>query len=153
MLHALTYSIITHIKTHMSDVTNVIWMYDGVSLTNVSKPFSTVEQMPTNVESLSAGHEDFEEIYRFQIGLHTRSVSERSKLTEKLTTVLRQKNISFFDTSGSAPVSAGFFVCDVTGVTPIPVDDVADTTNQHRVYFDVEVTVYRQNGDSINFTQ
>lgn len=152
MLHAITFSIIKHLDTQVTELTEVVWMYDGISLTGKVKPFSTVEQMAEESELLAAGRTDFDETYRFQIGLHANSVSQRSTLSEKVKTALRQPNITFYDTSGPAPVSAGFFVCDVNAVTPIPVEDSADNTNKHRVYFDVEVTIYRSNGDEV-FTQ
>ena len=152
MLHALTYSIIKHLDTQVTELTEVVWMYDGVSLTGRVKPFSTVEQMPEASDDIAAGRTDFEEVYRFQIGLHANSVSERSKISEKVKSALRQTNITFYDTTGPTPVSAGFFVCDVNAVTPIPVEDSADNTNKHRVYFDVGVTIYRGNND-VTFTQ
>ena len=153
MIHALTYSLIQYLKTKAPELTEVVWMYDNITLTGKTKPFATVEQLDEDSETLAAGREDFEEIYRFQIGLHTRSVGERSKMSDKAKVALRQSDIPFLDTTGPAPVSAGFFVCDVTGVTPIPIKDVEDETNTHRVYLDVAVTVYRQNNDVINFTQ
>lgn len=152
MLHALTYSIINHLDTQVTELTEVVWMRDGIKLSGKTKPFSTVEQMPEASENLAAGRADFEEVYRFQIGLHANSASERSKLSDKVKTSLRN-SIPFYDTSGSAPVSAGFFICDVNSVSPIPVEDSADNTNKHRVYFDVSVTVYRRNDDGITFTQ
>jgi hypothetical protein len=153
MLHALTYSIIDHLKTQVPELSEVVWMYDGVSLTNRVKPFSTIEQMQSNSLLLNAGRTDYEETFRFQVGLFGRSISERSTLSETIKSVLRQPNIPFLNTSVNPATVAGVFVCDVLAVTPMPVDDVADETNKHRVYFDVEVNVYRVNADGINFTQ
>ena len=108
--------------------------------------------MPEDSASLAAGRTDFEETYRFQVGLFTRSVGERSLFSERVKSALRQSIITFYDTSGTAPVSAGFFICDVDAVTPIPVENTADNTNMHRVYLDVSVMIYRANGGQ-NFTQ
>lgn len=145
MLHALQYSIITHLKS-ISELTEVVWMYDGVSLTGKTKPFATVEQMQDNMEIIAKEREYYETIYRFQIGLMAKSVSDRAKLQEKIRKALLQPNIQLFNTDGPTPTSAGFFYCDVTAVTPIPVEDIADETNKHKVYFDVEVPVQVRNG-------
>jgi hypothetical protein len=154
LLHALTYSIISHLDSQVPELTEVVWMYDGVSLTDRVKPFATIEQMPSSSAVIAAGRQDFEETYRFQIGLFANNISERSKLAEKVKSALKQSNISLLDTSQPfPPPTVGSFVCDVLAVTPIPVEDTADNTNKHRVYFDVEVMVYRGVADDLNFTQ
>lgn len=145
MLHALQYSIITHLKS-ISELTEVVWIFDGVSLSGKTKPFATVEQMQDNTEILAKEREYYETIYRFQVGLRAKSVSDRAKLQEKIRTALLQPNIPLFNTDGPTPTSAGFFYCDVTAVTPIPVEDIADETNKYKVYFDVEVPVQVRNG-------
>jgi hypothetical protein len=153
MLHALTYSIIEHINADLPELTEVAWMYDGVSLSSKKKPYAVVEQMREFTSNIASGRRDYEETFNFQIGLYANSVSERSKLSEKLKRSLKSEQIPFFDTSGPAPASAGFFVCDITFITPMRVEDSSDNTNKHRVYFDIEVSVYRNNGDAIRFTQ
>jgi hypothetical protein len=153
MQHAITYSIVKHIDNQMPEANDVLWIYDGVTLTNRVKPFVTVEQMPTSTQVIAAERRDFVETYRFQVGLFTRSGSERSKLSEVLKSILRQSNIPFYDTRGTSPIEAGFFVCDVLAVTPIPVESASDETNKHRVYLDVEVEVYRSNANNLTFTQ
>jgi hypothetical protein len=153
MLHALTFSIIEHLRNQIPESTAVVWMYDGVTLTDKVKPFLTVEQMTSDNDLIVAGRMDYEEIYRYQVGLRAKSASERSRLSETVRNVLRQTNIPFYDTRGASPVLAGFFVCDVGNAVPIPVDSTEDETNKHRVYFDVEVSVYRRNSDGLEFTQ
>jgi hypothetical protein len=153
MLHALTYSIIEHIKAELPELTEVAWMYDGISLSDKSKPYAIVEQMREFSSNIASGRRDFEETFNFQIGMYTNSGSERTRLSEKLKRTLKSEHIPYFDTSGPAPVGAGFFVCDITFITPMNVEDSSDNTNKHRVYFDVEVSVYRNNGDEISFTQ
>lgn len=152
MLHALTFSIINHLKTQVKELTDVVWIYDGVDLTGREKPFSVVEQMPEASTLLASGREDYEETYRFQVGLYARSISERTKLSESVKNALRQPKITLLDTSVIPPTISGVFICDVTAVTPIPIDELANETNKHRVYLDVEVSIYRANGQS-EFTQ
>ena len=146
MLHALQYSIIRHLDGAIPELTEVVWMYDGVSLSGKVKPFATVEQMQDDTTILAKERAYYETIYRFQIGMMAKTSSERAKLQEKLRKALLQPDIPLFDTDGPTPVSDGFFYCDVTAVTPIPVEDLADDTNKHKVYFDVEVAMTFRNG-------
>jgi hypothetical protein len=126
------------------ELNEVVWMYDGVSLTGRAKPFASVEQMPSGHELLAAGRITYDDIYRFQIGLMATSVSERSRLSDKIITALRQPNLTLYQTSQFPPTEVGFFNCDVLAVTPMPVESASDETNQHRVYLDVEVSVLTQ---------
>lgn len=147
MLHAIQYSLITYLENEIESLTEVKWMFDGVSLSKSVKPFATVEQMPDNTEVLSK-ERFYETIYRFQVGLFANSVSERSALQEKIRSSLLKPNIPLFKTEGPTPESAGFFYCDVIAATPMPVEELADETNKHRVYFDVEVPVTFRNGNA-----
>lgn len=146
MLHAIHYSIIRHLDEAVPELTSVVWIYDGVSLSGETKPFAVVEQMQDDTVILAKERAYYETTYRFQIGLMARSSSERAKLQEKIRKALLQPNIPLFNTDGPTPTSAGFFYCDVTAVTPIPVGDLADETNKHKVFFDVEVAFTFRNG-------
>ncbi|WP_141431904.1 hypothetical protein [Bacillus sp. 03113] len=149
MMHELTYSIITHIKAQVTELVDVVWIYDGVTLTGKTKPFGTVEQMAGNTNIIAKEREYFETFYRFQVGLHAKSIAERSRLQEKIKNALLQPNIALLDTSQPfPPPTVGFFYCDVLAVTPIPVADVTDETNKNLVYFDVEIYVQRKNGEA-----
>jgi len=153
LLHELTYSIIAHLRANVPELHDVVWMYDGVSLTGKTKPFATVEQMQSNTNVITKAREYIETYYRFQVGLFANSISERSRLQEKIRDVLLQPNITLYDTTKPSPPPAiGSFYCDVLAVTPMPVENPTDETNKHRVYFDVEVYVQRKNGGT-NFEQ
>jgi hypothetical protein len=153
VLHSLTYSIIDHIQNTVPDVGDVVWLYDGVSLTDRAKPFVTVEQLTEESTAIATGRLDYGETYHFQIGLRATSVSERSRLSESLKQTLRQPDIPFLDTTGPTPVSAGFFVAEIDAVTPMPSDDLTNETDKHLVYFDVSIEVYRVNGNGLDYTQ
>lgn len=148
MIHNLTYSLIAHLKAQVAELTDVIWVYDGISLSEKVKPFSTVEQMQSNTNIIAKEREYYETTYRFQVGLNAKSVSERSKLQERVKLALLQPNITYFDTNGPSPSANGFFYCDVLSEVPVPVESVTDETNKHRVYFDVEIYVQRKNGET-----
>lgn len=153
LTHSLTYSILTHIKTSIPVLKSVAWIYDGITISGREKPFMSVEQMPGSNTNLSKDRTQYEETFRYQIGLYATSMSERTKLEETVKTILRQPKIVFLNTSGATPIASGFFYCDLLSMTPLPVESVADETNKHRVYFDIEVVVHRTNGDGIAFTQ
>jgi hypothetical protein len=147
MQHAITYSILEHLRNQVPEASEVLWVYDGISLSNRAKPFLTVEQMQTDNDLLAAGREDYEETYRFQIGLRARNISERSRLSDLVTAVLRQKNIPLLDTRQLPSPVIGVFICDVLAVTPMQSEDLANDTDKHRTYFDVAVEIQRRNGE------
>lgn len=155
MRHALTYSLIDHLRTQVPEVSGrVTWMYDGVSLTGTEKPFLTIESITENDVLLAAGRRDFAETYAWQIGVRARSMAERERLTETVKTALRQRDIPFVDTRGGAPAESGqTFVADVIRTVPMPSDNMANETDRHRTYVDVEVSLQRINGDGLNFEQ
>jgi len=149
MQHALTYSLIAHLRDNVTQLNDVVWMYDGVSLTGRAKPFATVEQMPVESANLSKERLYYGETYHFQIGLFASNASERSRLEETMLTALREPNMTLYDTSGTAPSPVGVFYCDVDAVTPMTADDASSDTNKHRLYFDVSVTGDRTNGGEL----
>jgi hypothetical protein len=152
MIHSLTYSIIAHLKSQVTELTDVVWIYDGVSLSKKAKPFGTVEQMQANTNVIAKERSYYETTYRFQVGLHADTISERSKLQERVKLALLQPNITYFDTREPTPSANGFFYCDVLSEVPVPVESATDETNKHRVYFDVEIYVQRKNGET-NYEQ
>lgn len=154
MNHALTYSIVAYLKSQVFAVSNrVYWMYDGITLTDKTKPFVTVEQLATGNELLAAGRTAYEEVHAWTIGIRARTVAERTTLAETVRTALRQ-SVPFYDTSGASPVlTASTFVIDVGDTVPIPQEDNASETDKHRAYIDVTVTVYRTNGSGLTFSQ
>lgn len=155
MIHALTYSIVEHLRDQIPEVSErVIWRYDGAILTGRVKPFITVEQLTDVNAAIAAGRRDYAETLALQIGVYTRSAAERSKLSYTITQALRQAEIPFYDTSGATPILKGrTFVVDVNAITPITPEDVNDDTNKHRAYIDAEITYYRINNDGLTFTQ
>ena len=147
MLHAITYSIVTHLKTAVPALKDVVWLYDGISLTGRAKPFMTVEQMQSDQNVTTKGREYFERIYHFQLGLMAESITQRSQLSDVINNALLQPNIKLLDTSQFPATDAGSFYCDVLAITPMPVESVTDDTNKHRVYFDVEVYALFKQGE------
>lgn len=145
MLHALTFSIIEQLRT-IPEAAEVVWLYDGVTLIGRPRPLITVEQRPNDSAMQDKSKTYFSETYRFQIGLRANTATERARVGEKLKTALRASKIPFYDTNGSAPVRAGFFSADVVSEVPMPSGEIANETDKHRVYYDVDVKIYRTNG-------
>ncbi|MBW3113488.1 hypothetical protein KYJ26_16665 [Bacillus sp. MCCB 382] len=148
MLHEITYSIIAHLKADVDELNDVVWMYDGVSLTGRAKPFASVEQMQANTNVIAKERSYYETTYRFQVGLYADSVSQRSRLEDSIRQALLQPNITLLNTSQFPPTEAGFFYCDVLAATPMPVESASDETGKHRLYFDIEVYVQVKNGEN-----
>jgi hypothetical protein len=146
MLHELTYSIIAHLKAEVDELNDVVWMYDGVSLTGRAKPFASVEQMQSNTNVITKERSYYETTYRFQVGLFADSVSQRSRLEDSIRRTLLQPNITLLNTSQFPPTEAGSFYCGVLAATPMPVESASDETNKHRLYFDIEVYAEFKNG-------
>jgi hypothetical protein len=145
MLHAIQHSIIEHLRESVAELKDVVWMYDGIVLTGRVKPYVTVEQMQDNTTVLAKERAYYEVIYRFQIGLTANSAGERTKVQETVRKALLNPKITLYNTDGPRSTDAGFFYCDVTAVTPMPVDATADDTSKHRVYFDVEIPMEFRN--------
>lgn len=151
MLHAITYSLIRHLREQVPALTEVVWFYDGISLTGKVKPFVVVEHLAEQNEVLAAGRNDYEEIYRLQIALRANSESELSKTSETVKSALRNQ-ITFYNTDSPTPISEGYFYADLDAYTRIKDADSTNETDRHRGYFDVSIELYRENGAS-NFTQ
>ncbi|MBO0962021.1 hypothetical protein J1P26_20150 [Neobacillus sp. MM2021_6] len=127
------------IKTHLEAETGipVIWVYDGVKLP-AEKPFITIEQMQNNNEIISKLRESIQTTYRFQVGLHANSASERSRKQEEIQQIFLFAEMELLD-AATPGKSLGFFNTNLTAEVPMPADDLSDKTSYHRVYFDIEV--------------
>lgn len=134
--HGLQHSIIMHLRNKLG--IRVDWVFDGYKKP-AEKPFVTVEQMQNNNEILSKGREAVETIYRFQVGLHAQSSTERARLQERIKRIILFDNITFLDTDKSPAQASGFFMCELTAEVPMPAGDITNTSDYHVVYFDIEI--------------
>lgn len=134
--HGLQHSIITHLRNKLG--IRVDWVFDGYTKPT-AKPFVTVEQMQNNNEILSKGREAVETIYRFQVGLHAQSTSDRSRLQTKIKRIFLFDEIPFIDTDKSPALASGFFMCELMAEVPMPAGDISNTSDYHTVYFDIEI--------------
>lgn len=146
--NALTYSLVEHLRNQVTEVAEVVYVYDGIELSGRTKPFLTVQLMTEGNSLITAGLRDYEEIYRWQVGIFARNIAERTRLQGTVKDVLRQRNIPLYDTRQPAPFpQVGVFVLRVMNGTPMPIDNAESETYRHRFYFDVECELYRVNGE------
>ncbi|MED1742095.1 hypothetical protein P4U97_21810 [Bacillus swezeyi] len=127
------------IKQHLAEKTGykVVWIYDGVTLPD-TKPFITIEQMQNNTSMLAKLRETVRTIYHFQVGINANSVTERAVVQEIVRQIFLFDKIKLIDAMDPSK-ELGLFCVDMTGETPIPVEDIEDKTSYHRVFFDIEV--------------
>lgn len=131
----LTHSLRTHLET--STGIKTVWLYDGIKLP-ADRPLLTVEQMPNNNANISKSRR-FETTYRWQIGLYTTSIRERSLLQDAVKRAIIKDKIELLNATTPGE-KLGYFYALVTGEVPITPEDPSDKSNYHRVYFDVEVS-------------
>src|SRR5690625_2005366 len=106
------------------------------------KPFMTIEQMQNNYEYSVKRREAVEVVYRAQVGLHASNGVERMRLQERINNGLLFDGIEY----GSDGETSGFFDVEITGIIPMPSDDITDRGRRHTVYFDIELNTYKRSG-------
>lgn len=151
MLNDLQYSIIKHLEANVPEVTEVVWYYDGVNLSDKLKPFILVEDIQTDVNRLEASRTDYREDYHLQVGIFGNSEFERNQILEKAMQALQADKIPLYDTRQTTPAVYGAFFMEIDRVTPMNQDDVTEDTMKHRVYIDVTVAIFRARNGA--FTQ
>jgi hypothetical protein len=151
MVYGITLSLRQFLASYMPEVTEVVLMRDGVSISGKTKPFLTVQYLGSQDELLTAGRKGYEEIHRYQIGVHAADVAQMLRLESKVKTLLRRPDGIVRYTDEAIATEERFNV-DVSGFTPITNEDSSNTTANHRGYFDASVTIYLDTGDTA-FTQ
>ncbi len=135
--HGLGRSIIMHLRDKFPDA-QVDLKFDGYEMPE-TRPLIVIEPMQNNYEILAKQREAIGTIYRYQIGLFEKNSVELSKNQEQLQGVFNFDRFAFYDTLQSPAELRGYFLCELTAVTPIPADDLAKKSDYNRVYFDVEI--------------
>lgn len=113
-------------------------IYDGYEIPN-ERPLITIEPMQNNYESISKQREAMQVIYRFQIGLRAGNPVEKRHKQEEISELLTTRKIPYFNTQRSVDEPVGYFLCNLTAVVPMPADEINRKSENHRVYFDVEI--------------
>ena len=117
----------------------VVWIYDGVSLSNVAKPFYTIEALQNNTAVLSKQRESMQTLHRFQIGVYAANSTEKARKSGELRDLLNFNAIPLLNTTVSPATTRGYFYALVTAETSIPADSTDAQSNYHRTYLDVTV--------------
>lgn len=143
MTYEMMYSLRMALEYGLPEVNDVQMIYEGVSLTDIPKPFVTIEYLMGAGELLSAGRRSYEETYDYQIGIFARNVNELFQLESKVRKLLREPYghplFAFDDETGTFMETGEKFLTNENGFTPIKNDDISDTTGSHRGYFDVSI--------------
>jgi hypothetical protein len=134
------------LRTYLTTTIGIpaFWIYDGVVLPVADdKPYLTVEQMQNNAVTRPKMREAVETIYRFQVGLRTKSASERARLQEEVEQSLDYARMPLLDASQSTFPKVGEMEADITAVVPISAASTEARSDYHRIYFDVEIRGYK----------
>ncbi len=135
------------IRTWLASKTgmNCVWVFDGVELPK-TKPFLTIEQLQNNITQIAKLRETMATTYRFQVGLFASSSSDRAKLQETVKEIFLFDEIPLVTATVPAQTIGSFYV-DVATETPIPADDISNTTQYHHMYFDISVELTKNRGN------
>lgn len=151
MIYGIVLSVRQFLALYMPEATEVVLVRDGITFTGRAKPFLSVQYLGTEDELLAAGRESYEEILRFQVGVHAADVAQLLRLEEKTKTLLRRPDGIVRYTDEAVATDERFNV-DVGAFTPIKNEDTSNESANHRGYFDISVKILRNTGDT-TFTQ
>src|SRR5690625_1620345 len=136
--HGLNRSLILHLRDKLGEDFRISLHSDGLTLPE-ERPLILIEQMQSNSEILTKQREAIETIYRYQIGLFDVNSAQLSINQERLQRIFNFDEIPFYDTLQSPHKMTGYFLCNLTAVTPMPASDISKRSEYNRVYFDVEI--------------
>lgn len=151
MLTEIVTSIRLNLANEIPELNDVQLIYDGAELSEIEKPFATVEYLFDTREQLTAGMRDKDVTYSFQIGVFARDAIEILGLPETVDEVLSNPDGIKLYTETGIETDTKIYV-DVSAFTPMLNDSTASDTNNHRGYFDVSVRALTTYG-SEEFTQ
>lgn len=145
MNYDVTYSLRVALDVNVPEFTDVQMVYDGVSLTGITKPFATIEYLQGGGELITAGRTSYLDTFNFQIGVFARNISERHRLESKVRDVIRKPDghplYVYNESTGKFVDSGDKFVIDDNGFTSIGNDDSSAQTYDFHGYFDVSVEI------------
>lgn len=135
--HGINRSLILHLRDKFPEA-QVNLKYDGYEMSD-KRPLILIETMLNSNEYLSKQREATQVTYRYQIGLFDINSVQLSINQERLATVFNYDKFPYYDTLKSPAILTGYFLCNLTGIVPMPNDDLTKSSDNHRVYFDIEI--------------
>lgn len=135
--HGLNRSLILHLREIFPEA-QVDLKFDGYQMPEV-RPLILIEPMQNNYEILAKQREAIGAIYRYQIGLYDKNSVNLSINQERLQDVFNFDRFAFYDTLQSPSPVTGYFLCELTDIVPMPNDDLTKKSDNHKVYFDIEI--------------
>ncbi len=142
--HGLNRSILLYLREKFSDA-QVDLMFDGYEM-SAERPLILIEPMLNNYEILAKQREAVGVTYRYQIGLFDKNSVNLSINQERLQDVFNFDKFPFYDTLQSPAIQTDCFYCDLTDVVPMPNGDLSKRSNNHKVYFDIEIQDTKRRG-------
>ncbi len=146
MEYEFMYSLRMALEYGVPEANDVQIIYAGVNLTEIPRPFLTIDYLQALPEELSAGHRSYYDTYSFQIGVYARDVNEMYQLVSKVRRVLRERKghpmYSYDETTGAFEETDRLVPFYDNGFTPIGSDDNSDLTASNHGYFDVAIEFY-----------
>lgn len=131
----ITYSLKRLVLDEM-DV-NCIVHRDDMTLPK-EKPFVSVRGIQRLNSSISKQRETISTTFAYQVGIFANSLSERSALQEELSDLFLFHEIPYYTEDGTL-TSHSFMVNEDFSVFPMPSDSITNTTEHHRLYYDLTV--------------
>lgn len=111
--------------------------FDGFKMPT-EKPFALIERRQNNNQQLAKQRESIQTIFRLQLGIFAETEFQLSEYQESLRDLFLFSEIPLYGTDGILSDSVFLFEPDFNEV-PMPADDLSNQTNNHRMYFDLEV--------------
>lgn len=141
----VAYSLRLALENNVPELTDVKFVYEGVDLTTVPKPFASVQYLQDMPEVLSAGRRSYYDTFNFQVGIYARDVGERHRLEDKVRSVLRKPEghplYEYNEVTGLFVDSGKLMPLYDNGFTPIGNDDNSNQTFSFHGYFDVAAEI------------
>jgi len=122
---------------------SVDWIFDGYEYPE-ERPFITIETIADERMILAKQREAVQVIEHLQVGYHAENIVDRTKQAERISDLLTFKKVPYFDTDKSVDDSVGYFLCEVTAVTPIMAEEKNRESEYHRVYLDVDIEIIKR---------
>ena len=146
MNYEMMYSLRMALGYGLPEVNDVQIIYDGVNLTEIPKPFITIEYLQESSESLSAGRQSYLDTFYYQVGVFAQDLSELHRLESKVRKVLREPDghplYSYDEETGAFEATDKLVLFYDNGFTPIGNEDNSNHTHDFHGYFDVGIELY-----------
>jgi len=135
---AMAYSIEQLIESETTLPAHIV--FDGFKYPE-EKPFVTIEPMQRNNEQISKQRETISTPFRYQIGLFAETFYKRSEYQAELREIFLYSELPYYNDNGVLTDAVFYFEPNFNEV-PMTSGDISNETENHRMYFDIEIIVH-----------